>query len=195
MLSASSAGSFHASQLLLTRGASVNALHAESGLTALHIACGANNAPGAALLLKAGAAQSLADAQGRTPLHWAALSGSTILARKLLRRAARSSSSLSPSSAAASASPSSAAASSHSSHALLDAQDASGYTALMTAAEHGREEVVRMLLSWGANAGERKLMRGRLGICPRDRPPPTSPSLHYAFPLPLPLPTQSSATS
>ena len=34
--------------------------------------------------------------------------------------------------------------------ALLNVQDASGYTALMTAAEHGREEIVRLLLQWDA---------------------------------------------
>jgi len=34
--------------------------------------------------------------------------------------------------------------------ALLNVQDASGYTALMTAAEHGREEIVRLLIQWDA---------------------------------------------
>jgi hypothetical protein len=103
----------------------VNASHADSGATPLLIACAAGNVPGAVLLLRHGADPSAVDAQGRTALHWCALAGSAALARKILRRTRGG---------------------------VLNAQDSSGYSALMTAAEHGREEVVRLLLAWRADA-------------------------------------------
>ena len=42
--------------------------------------------------------------------------------------------------------------------ALIDAADASGYTALMVASEHGRQEVVELLLEHGASP----VLRNRL---------------------------------
>ena len=97
-------------------------------MASLHFACQAGNAPAAFALLKAGAHPGAADGVGRTPLHWAALAGSAVLVRKLLRR-------------------------SQGGPALLNLQDGSGYSALMVASEHGREEIVRLLLSYeGCNA-------------------------------------------
>jgi ankyrin repeat protein len=123
MLAASNTNAYNAVTLLLRRGAKANAIHIDTGMTPLHFACGAANAPVAFALLKFGANPSLTDFSGRTPLHWAAISGSPVLIRKLLRR-------------------------SHGGPQLINVQDASGYTALMNAAEHGREDIVRLLLQW-----------------------------------------------
>lgn len=88
------------------------------------MACVSNNVPGAILLLKSGANPSLLDQQNRSTLHYTALAGSPLLANKLLRRTKGS---------------------------ILNIQDTSGYTPLMIAAEHGKEDMVRLLLSWKAN--------------------------------------------
>lgn len=109
---------------LLCSGASVNAAHVDLGMTPLHYAAANGNVPAALLLLKSGADPAAVDASGRTPLHWAALTGTTILIRKLLRRTRGS---------------------------ILNHQDLSGYSALIIAAEHGRDEIVKVLLEWRAN--------------------------------------------
>jgi hypothetical protein len=61
---------------------------------------------------------------------------------------------------------------------ILNAQDDSGYTCLMLAAEHGREEVVKTLLAAGASVHSRnKLLHSALGVREPWRGPP--PSLFY----------------
>ena len=151
MLAASNPNAFQAVMLLLRRGAKPTSVHSDTGMTPLHFACGAANAPAAFVLLKHGANPSLSDLSGRTPLHWASMSGSAVLIRKLLRR-------------------------SHGGPQLINVQDASGYTALMNAAEHGREDIVRLLLQWeGCNLILRNLLNhtaieladwfGHRGVC------------------------------
>ncbi len=151
MLAASNPNAFQAVMLLLRRGARPTSVHTDTGMTPLHFACATANAPAAFVLLKHGANPSLPDLSGRTPLHWASMSGSAVLIRKLLRR-------------------------SHGGPQLINVQDASGYTALMNAAEHGREDIVRLLLQWeGCNLILRNLLNhtaieladwfGHRGVC------------------------------
>ena len=123
MLAAGNVNAYQVLLVLLQRGALCNATHADSQMSPLHIACAAGNAPAAYALLKAGAHPGAVDGVGRTPLHWAALAGSAVLVRKLLRR-------------------------SQGGLALLNVQCGSGYSPLMVACEHGREDIVRLLLSY-----------------------------------------------
>ena len=71
---------------LLSIGASPHyTVGSELGMTALHLAAGASNVHGVALLLAAGADPLRLDSVGRSPLHCAAIAGSNAIVRRLLR--------------------------------------------------------------------------------------------------------------
>ena len=71
---------------LLSIGASPHyTVGSELGMTALHLAAGASNVHGVALLLAAGADPLRLDSVGRSPLHCAAIAGSNAVVRRLLR--------------------------------------------------------------------------------------------------------------
>ena len=71
-VAALSDGVIDATATLLDRGASINAVDARSGRTALHVAAEANAANTVYLLLQRGASAYAVDARGRTPMHCAA---------------------------------------------------------------------------------------------------------------------------
>lgn len=73
---------------LLRKGASVDAVNARSGGTALHLAAGQGLHAMAKLLLDRKAEIDVADADGRAPLHLAAEGGYADLVRLLLKRGA-----------------------------------------------------------------------------------------------------------
>lgn len=91
-------GHYHAAQLLVSRGARVNATNAlaDTALTLSAAACGGAESPEesaraavAALLLTAGADVDAANRMGMTALHRAALHGFKTVARILLKHGAR----------------------------------------------------------------------------------------------------------
>lgn len=80
---AAQAGRVEVVQLLIKKGANVNA-RTSKGCTPLHLAAGYGHAPAAAALLECGASLDATDDQGWTPLHHAARGGRTALIRLLL---------------------------------------------------------------------------------------------------------------
>jgi hypothetical protein len=263
-------------RLLLARGASPHFAVPGLCITPLHAAAGADAQHTAALLLAAGADPVRQDGIGRTPLHYAALTGSAPLLRRLLRALLHrvvavalacdkagwlmseelptvaalvaafnllardvaagvplhalltSLSSSGPGGgrpaplggsgggpSAFTATPRSLAAAAGAPslpkvvrlppesfksvvagafQTFVNMQDLSGYSAAMLAAEHGREEAVKVLLSAGADG----LVRNKLshsaaevrGASPPP-PPPTPHAARNAKPHALPRPTRT----
>ena len=110
-------------QMLLSAGANVRATTRLGGITPLHLASQAGHAQVVAAFLAAGVDPNLATATGATPLMLAARSGSVETATRLVEVGAD----------------------------VNRAESAFGQTALMVAAGLDRADVVRLLLSRGAD--------------------------------------------
>lgn len=124
MVASCNVSALGAMQLLLDRGANVNAETDDLRMTPLHFACKDGNVRGIKLLLEYGANPYAVDFHGRTPLHYAAMGSPAWVLAKLLKRTKA---------------------------AQVNAGDEAGYTALMVACEHGRTDVVALLLEHGAD--------------------------------------------
>ena len=85
MVSVLSATSLPITRYLLSRGSSAHAAVLDLGYTALHLSSHAGNNYGTALLLAAGADPLRLDAVGRSPLHWASITGHVGVMTRLLR--------------------------------------------------------------------------------------------------------------
>jgi ankyrin repeat protein len=110
-------------QLLLTRGADLEAKSEEGSQVPLHWAALNGHTAVVNALTGAGAAVDTKDARGATPLHMAADKGHLETVRLLLDRGAN-----------------------------IEARNSDGWTALFWAAAHGHPEVVRFLLAAGGEA-------------------------------------------
>jgi hypothetical protein len=150
MLSAVNASAFTVTRWLLRHGANIQ-FTSDDGKTVLHVAAAVDNPSAVMALLRAGSLADQPDLSGRSPLHYAALGGSDYMCVKLLKYAGLQ----------ASGSVTGAGGSAWDGRggevftAALNRQDASGYTPLMLAAEHGRLAVVEALLARCPNVGLR----------------------------------------
>ena len=109
---------------LVSRGANVNLAVPDLLQAPLHHACHRNNAEAIKVLLAHGADMYALDYMERSTLHWAAIGCSAAIVRKLMRITQCF---------------------------FLNAVDTNGYTPIMLAAEHGRADVVELLIELGAD--------------------------------------------
>lgn len=177
MISVLNPSAFPLTLWLLRHGASPVYVNPDTGQTALHCACSADNVQAALALLRGGAPADVPDAHGRTPLHLAAASSSEYLTSKLLKYVALQAAQRGGSAACgddAMGAPIPLPLLPHHLHldpalaglprdtlgafsaqAALNRQDLGGYTPLMVASEHGREGIVGHLLSRNASVHAR----------------------------------------
>jgi ankyrin repeat protein len=120
---AASRGDAAMTQMLLAAGANIRATSRLGGITPLHLASQAGHASVVAALIAAGADSNVATATGATPLMLAARAGSTETVTRLIETGAD----------------------------VNAKEKAFGQTALMVAAGLDRADVVRLLLSRGAD--------------------------------------------
>lgn len=111
-------------QELVARGANVNLPVPDLLQAPLHHACHRNNAEAIKVLLTHGADMYALDYMERSVVHWAAIGCTAATVRKLMRITQCF---------------------------FLNAVDTNGYTPIMLAAEHGRADVVELLIELGAD--------------------------------------------
>jgi ankyrin repeat protein len=117
-------GAIAVTQELVSRGANVDQSVPDLLQSPLHHACHRNNAEAIKLLLAHGADLFALDYMERSVLHWAAIGCTAATVRKLMRITQCF---------------------------FLNAVDTNGYTPIMLAAEHGRADVVELLIELGAD--------------------------------------------
>jgi ankyrin repeat protein len=117
-------GAIAVTQELVARGANVNQTIPDLLQAPLHHACHRNNAEAIKVLLAHGADLYALDYMERSTLHWAAIGCAAATMRKLMRITQCF---------------------------FLNAVDTNGYTPVMLAAEHGRADVVELLIECGAD--------------------------------------------
>ena len=117
-------GGISVTQELVARGANVNQPIPDLLQMPLHHACHRNNAEAIKVLLAHGADIYALDYMERSVLHWAAIGCAAPVVRRLMRITQCF---------------------------FLNAVDTKGYTPLMLAAEHGRADVVELLIELGAD--------------------------------------------
>jgi len=132
-------------------GASANAHLGEDDAPVLCLAAQKGSARSLKALVLGGSDVRLADKNGQTALHWAAVEGHTPCAALLLEAGAS-----------------------------LEAKSVQGYTSLSNAASKGHSEAVTLLLqhaAWAAHEPERGRMKAERDVNTRVIPPPHSSSL------------------
>ena len=132
-------GTIKVVELLIAKGADVNAKGSQRGSTSLHFATGGGHKEIVELLIAGGADVNAKNEDGETPLHNAAYRGRTIIADLLIAKGADVNTKTTQS-------------------------HERGWTALHHAARYGRKEIVELLIANGADVN----MKDRKGRTPLD---------------------------